>query len=206
MTTNEILQKLVDEIHTTVIASNDLEGNPVTSVIDMMLTEQEKLYFLTANGKQFYERLMRTGYVALSGMKGEDTMHTVAISVRGKVRNIGKQKLNEIFVKNPYMEEIYPKEESRSALEVFELYEGTGELFDLSCKPIYRQNFTMGNGKQEPHGYFISEKCKGCGACVAVCPQSCIEQWDGKYQIRQANCLHCGKCMEICSCDAVEKR
>lgn len=206
MNTKEIMEKLVNEIHTTVIASNDSDGNPVTSVIDMMLTDNEKLYFLTAKGKNFYERLMQHKYVALSGMKGADTMSTVAVSIRGKVRNIGNRKLDEIFRQNPYMAEIYPKEEARSALEVFEIYEGTGELFDLSCKPIYRKSFTFGNVGTEEHGYFIADKCNGCGACSLVCPQTCIIEKDNKYSIEQEHCLHCGKCMEICSCGAVEKR
>ena len=205
MTTQEIFEKLVNEIHTTVIASNDLNGNPVTSVIDMMLTENEKLYFLTAKGKKIYERLMRTEYVALSGMKGADTMSTVAVSVHGKVRNIGKEKLNEIFQKNSYMEEIYPEKEARSTLEVFEIYEGAGELFDLSCKPIYRKSFSFGNAKAEEYGFFISEKCKGCASCSMVCPQNCIVKSDKIYKINQEHCLHCGKCIEVCPYDAILK-
>lgn len=55
---------------------------------------------------------MRNGYIALSGVKGEDTMSAAAISLHGKARNIGKEKLGEIFKKNPYMAEIYPQEES----------------------------------------------------------------------------------------------
>lgn len=206
MTTKEILEKLVNEIHTTVIASNDPEGNPITSVIDMMLTDNEKLYFLTAKGKSFYERIMRTGYVALSGMKRADTMSTVAISVHGKVRNIGSEKLEEIFQKNSYMAEIYPKKESRNALEVFEIYEGAGELFDLSCKPIYRKNFTFGNGRAEEHGFFVTKRCSGCGTCQPVCPQVCIIKKEKSYAIEQEHCLHCGKCMEVCPNDAIEKR
>lgn len=206
MTTKGIFEKLVNEIHTTVIATNDSDGNPVTSVIDIMLTEHEKLYFLTAKGKNFYERLMRNKYIALSGMKGEDTMSSVAISVHGKVRNIGQEKLEEIFLKNPYMAEIYPKEESRSALEVFEVYEGAGELFDLSCKPIYRKNFTFGKTAQETHGFFVTDRCTACGKCSDVCPQACIENVGNHVEIRQENCLHCGKCMEVCPNDAIEKR
>ena len=206
MTAQEILEKLVNEIHTTVIASNDVDGYPVTSVIDMMLVENEKLYFLTAKGKNFYDRLMRNGYIALSGMKGSDSMSTVAISLHGKVRNIGKEKLGEIFIKNPYMAEIYPQEESRDALEVFEIYEGAGELFDLSCKPIYRKDFVFGNVKKEEHGFFVTEKCKGCGACLSSCPQNCITLRNKRAVIEQEHCLHCGKCMEECPYDAIEKR
>lgn len=45
-------------------------------------------------------------------------------SVRGKIRNVGNEKLKEVFAENPYMNEIYPGMESRNALEVFQMYEG----------------------------------------------------------------------------------
>lgn len=49
-----------------------------------------------------------------------------------------------LFEKNPYMEKIYPDEGSRSALTVFEIYEGNGEWFDLSKSPIERASFSFG--------------------------------------------------------------
>jgi len=60
-------------------------------------------------------------------MKGRDTLSTVAVSVRGAVRKIGKERLNEIFEQNPYMAKIYPTEKSRDALEVFQLYKWESE-------------------------------------------------------------------------------
>ena len=39
------------------------------------------------------------------------------------------------------MNELYPSVESMSALTVFQLYEGSGEWFDLSKKPIERAGF-----------------------------------------------------------------
>ena len=45
------------------------------------------------------------------------------------------------------MNELYPSVESMSALTVFQLYEGSGEWFDLSKKPIERAGFTFGGGK-----------------------------------------------------------
>ena len=53
------------------------------------------------------------------------------ISLRGKVKNIGSEKLDVLFEKNPYMKQIYPGE-TRKALEVFVLYEAQGEFFDIS--------------------------------------------------------------------------
>lgn len=108
MTTREILAVLQGEIHTTVFATVDDDGLPQTCVIDLMLADENGLYFLTAKGKSFYRRLMAKPFVALSGMKGKDTLSSVAISVRGRVRCIGKARLDEIFEKNPYMAKIYP--------------------------------------------------------------------------------------------------
>lgn len=69
-------------------------GHPQTRVIDMMLMDEKGVYFLTAKGKAFYAQLMEQGYIALSAAKGK-----VSVSLRGKIRNIGKEKLEEIFEK-----------------------------------------------------------------------------------------------------------
>lgn len=52
----------------------------------------------------------------------------------------------------------------------------------------------------------LSERCKGCGLCVQVCPKSCLElgreinrqgygyvQWD-----KDGKCIGCAFCAEIC--------
>ena len=82
MTTLEILHSLQSEIHSAVFATLDDRGLPQTCVIDLMLADEGGLYFLTAKGKSFYERLMARPFAALSGMKGGDTLSTVAISLR----------------------------------------------------------------------------------------------------------------------------
>ena len=205
MTTEEILHVLQKEIHSTIVGTVDGEGLPVTCVIDMMLSDEDGLYFLTARGKAFYERLMNRGFVAVTGLKGEDTMSSVSVNLRGKVRNIGKERLAEIFEKNPYMAEIYPSEQSREALEVFQIYEASGELFNLSQKPIFRQSFSYGGEKVKEIGYrIIPEKCIGCGICLNVCPQNCIIG-DCPKSIDQSHCLHCGNCFRDCPVQAVEK-
>ena len=139
-------------------------------------------------------------------MKGEDTMSSMAISVRGKVRELGYGKIPELFEKNPYMHEIYPTEESMHALTVFQICEGSGEWFDLSKKPIERASFSFGGAEKKQEGYFITDACIGCQSCVAVCPQQCINTDSVPLEIDQAHCLHCGNCMEACPVGAVEKR
>ena len=205
------LRYIVDEIHTTIVATVDDEGLPVTAAIDMMDADENGLYFLTARGKSFYDRLKKRGFLALTALKGEDTMTSVAVSVRGKVRELGYDRIPELFEKNPYMHTIYPTEESMRALTVFQIYEGTGEWFDLSKKPIERASFTFGCKEVEavarkPEGYYITDACIGCGSCAAVCPQSCIITDSVPYMIEQEHCLHCGNCLEACPVGAVERR
>lgn len=197
---------IVNDIHTVIAATTNKKGLPVTCAIDIMDCDDDGLYFLTAKGKGFYDRLTRNKYVSFTGVKGKDTMNMTAVSVRGKVTETGSERLPRLFKKNPYMAEIYPTEDSRKALSVFCIYDGEGEWFDLSKKPIERRSFTIDGGKVTDKGYFITEKCTGCGKCLAVCPQNCIDKGSPKpYNIRQNNCLHCGGCLEICPVGAVER-
>lgn len=205
MTTAEILTVLQREIHTTVFATVDDDGLPQTCVIDLMLAGDNGLYFLTAKGKAFYRRLMDKPFVALSGVKGADTLSSIAISVRGRVRCIGRERLNEIFEKNPYMARIYPTSESREALVVFELYQGEGEYFDLSRLPPFRQRFSLGGEQLQEHVYRIAaQKCIGCTSCLSVCPTGCISGTTPR-SIDASHCLHCGNCLSACPLHAVER-
>ncbi|MDE6597588.1 MAG: 4Fe-4S binding protein [Clostridia bacterium] len=205
METIEIFKYLQEQIHTTIIATNNENGLPVTCAIDLMDYDENGLYFLTAKGKNFYKRLKANGYLSLTGIKGENTMSCVAVSVHGNVKEIGVERLQRLLNKNPYMYEIYPTEQSRSALTVFCLHEGGVEWFDLSKKPIERFSFSFGGSLAEADGYFITDKCMGCGKCLSVCPQNCIIL-DGQAMIQKENCLHCGNCMRICPTKAVIRR
>ena len=202
----DYLSCIVQEIHTTVVATVDDDGFPVTAAIDMMDCDENSLYFLTAKGKNFYDRLAKRGFLALTAMKGEDTMSSVAVSIRGKVRELGDEKIPMLFEKNPYMYKIYPTEQSMKALTVFQIYEGFGEWFDLSKKPIERASFTFGGAEENADGYFITDGCTGCGSCVAVCPQKCINTDDIPHVIVQEHCLQCGNCIKKCPVGAVERR
>ena len=206
METSRVLKFLEKEIHSVIMATVGDDGLPVTCAANIMDSDEKGLYFLTAKGKGFYNRLKNNGYVALTGMKGSDTLSCVAVSVRGRVREIGSSLLQQIFEKNSYMNEIYPTEQSRGALTVFQLYEGDGEWFDLSKKPIERFSFTIGGAQEKIQGFEFTKRCTGCKACENVCPQNCIEFTNVPAVINQKHCLHCGKCLEICPQKAVVRR
>lgn len=194
---------LYEDIHTVIAATVDVAGLPATCAVDIMDFDEKGLYFLTAKGKSFYRRLKNTEYIALTGIKGEDTTSSVAVSVRGKARELGNDSALRLIEKNPYMNEIYPFVESKKTLTAFQLYEGVGEWFDLSKKPVERESFSFGASRGTEAGYFISGSCTKCRSCEIVCPQTCIEFENSKAVIRQENCLRCGACLAACPHGAV---
>lgn len=192
---------LVEELHSSTVATLDAAGRPQTRIIDMMLWDEKGVYFLTAKGKEFYSQLMEQKYIALSATKDG-----VSVSLHGKIENIGAEKLNEIFAQNTYMQAIYPGN-TRTALEVFRLYEGTGEYFDISTPAhVTRESFAFGGAAARQVGYFVGPGCIGCKLCYSVCPQKCIDISRMQVIIEQNRCLHCGRCAEACPVQAIEKR
>lgn len=51
MNTHEILKVLQEDIHTVIIATTDQKGYPYTCAIDMMLLEDESLFFFNSERK-----------------------------------------------------------------------------------------------------------------------------------------------------------
>ena len=133
-------------------------------------------------------------------------MSSVAISLVGDVEEVGPSYLGILLEANPYMYDIYPTEESRSALTVFRIHRGSGEWFDLSRRPVERANFRFGGFGTREDVYAITDACTGCGRCLDVCPQSCIDSTTTPYAIVERNCLRCGNCMEACPSGAVVRR
>ena len=194
------IKLLVEAIHSTTVATIGADGHPQTRVIDMMLYDDNGVYFLTAKGKAFYEQLMEQQFIAVSATKDK-----MAVSLRGKVRNIGYEKLDEIFEKNTYMQKIYP-DDTRSALQVFHLYEAQGEYFDISDpSKIIRESIIIGDASEVKTGYYVGKKCIGCKLCYSVCPKKCIDVSKKPVEIDQNHCLHCGRCAEICPKQTIKK-
>ena len=201
MTKTGYLKLLVEEIHSATVATIGANGHPQTRIIDMMYYDEKGVYFLTAKGKAFYIQLMEQQYVAISATKSK-----IAVSLRGKVKNIGKKNLDIMFEKNPYMKEIYPGD-TREAIEVFWVYEAQGEYFDISNpSQIVRDTIVIGDGEEVQTGYFVGENCIGCKLCYSVCPQKCIDISSVPVVINQKHCLHCGRCTEICPKQCIKKR
>lgn len=54
--------------------------------------------------------------------------------------------------------------------------------------------------------YIDPNKCGGCGKCIDVCPENCIEGKEGYVSVIDGfDCTRCGKCLEVCESEAVIK-
>ncbi|BDF59726.1 hypothetical protein CE91St36_25430 [Christensenellaceae bacterium] len=198
METKEYL-RVLREIKDCAFATVDENGRPDVRIIDVMMVEDDCLYFLTARGKNFYQQVLNQEFVAITGM----TKNWEMVSLRGRVRRVSQDYLAQIFEKNPSMNDVYPGD-SRNILEVFCLFEGQGEYFNLAQTPIFRQTFFVGRPEEQKKGFHITAGCISCGRCAEVCPQNCIEAGT-PYTIRQEHCLHCGLCAETCPVTAIDR-
>ena len=88
----------------------------------------------------------------------------------------------------------------------FQIYEGSGEWFDLSKKPVERASFSFGGINIPKNGYEIGEKCIGCGKCANVCPAKAIKMKNKLPKIDRSACIHCFCCQEFCPKGAMKVR
>lgn len=173
------------------------DGLPHARIVDIMLIENDTIYFITARGKSFYRQIESTKYVAIVGM---DTNYKT-IRVSGNVRKVERDYVDKIFDANPSMNEIYPGQ-MRDILEAFCIYEGVGETFDLSATPPKRHRFAFGGCKVIAPGYKILDNCTQCNECIDSCPENSISD---DLVIDTQTCIDCGRCYEVCPADAIAR-
>lgn len=207
--TNEIdadfCLRFLREVRDVAFATVDEEGLPTVRVIDVMMVEGGRLYFVAARGKAFYADVMRTRFVAIVGQSPDFRTCRLRGPVERPDDEVGRHRLvDRIFELNPAMKELYPGE-SRYVLEPFYLENAQGEYFDLSGKPIVRVPFALGAAREAAEGFVITDRCTECGTCAEACPEQCIVA-GSPYAIVQENCLRCGLCAEECPADAIERR
>ena len=200
ITKNDCL-RILKEIKDVVFSTVDEYGKPKSRIIDVMIIENEKLYFCTARGKDFYKQLVNDGEVSITGMNSEYKM----VRLEGKANKLEDQKewIDRIFNENPSMNSVYPSD-SRYILEAFCIEDAIIEFMDLNVEPINRKSFAIGEKQVKERGYVINEDCIECGICKENCPTKCIEE-GVPYFINHNNCLHCGLCYESCPVSAIKR-
>lgn len=201
MTIEEYLH-ILRSIKDVALATVDQHDRPQNRIIDVMLIEENRLYFCTARGKDVYQQLMHNPYIAITAMTPTYQM----IRLQGKAKRTSNQTkwIDRIFEYNQSMSQVYPGK-SRYILEAFYVETDFFEFFDLGKEPIYRESLIVAKSKPMEKGFYISDRCIGCGKCLTVCPQSCIHSGN-PYKIEQNHCLHCGLCFEKCPKQAIKRK
>ena len=116
MDTPKILSTLYSEIHSVVVGMIDPEGHPSSAFLDVMFAEEDAVYFMTSdNGRNLYHLLNSSDYISICGKTEGDFFHAKMITIQGRVRNIGKARVDELIDANPYMKNCIRMSKRKSA-------------------------------------------------------------------------------------------
>ena len=99
--------QILREIKDVSFASVDEQGNPQVRIIDVMLVEDEKLYFCTSRGKDFHRQLLQHPQIAITGMNSAYQM----VRLQGRSIRLSQQEywIHRIFDENPSMKDVYSR-------------------------------------------------------------------------------------------------
>jgi len=189
--------KLIEDAESVAFSTLN-NGSAEVRMINVMLIQEDGLYFITARGKAFYHQLKENPEVAICST---DTNY-VSVRINGEIKFCEDSAVSKkIFEHNPDLGDLYP-DGKRDIMEAFHMYRGKGEIFDISKMPLTRSRFAFGGASVNPAGFRITEKCTACGICIDECPVDIISEGD-IFSIDGVQCLECGRCAEICTEDAI---
>lgn len=138
----EFLDFAVKQIHNVDVATTH-QGEPSAQVCDLLLNKNEKLYIATSSQNPFFQDLINQPKVIINGYKGNGTMDSCGFSIKGTIKNVDHQYIDEIFEKNPYLNEIYADdiEAAKEDLRVLEITPQSAGYLDHRTTPIFMRKF-----------------------------------------------------------------
>lgn len=141
MTATKYLAILQDKIGAAVFATINEQQKPDSRFINIGVANDQGIFFMTSPASKFYAQLMATPYVSITGMAKADGEIEV-IRIIGDVRVMGQEMLEEVLKDNPYVKDVYPDEEKRKDVQVFQVFKGTGNYMHLQNR--IKEEFTFG--------------------------------------------------------------
>lgn len=196
------LEKL-KKIGVLAFATVDKYGCPQIRNISAIHYEENTICFFTAKGKNFCKELLADGKVQVLGY----TKYKEMIRLSGIAKEVTLKEnikwISVIFKEQPYLENLYPND-TKDIGQIFMIKDAVIEYFNLGVHPIFREQYTIGNGNIQKKGYVITSSCMECGECVKGCSQGCILP-ESPYRIQSNHCLHCGRCVKICPYQAIKR-
>lgn len=98
---------------------------------------------MTEKGNALFQCINHAPEIIVTASKGDGTMGSVGIAVKGLAKDSEYEFQTEIFKKNPYLNEIYAGhvEEAKKDLHTIEISVQSGSIYDIRKKPIYQRKF-----------------------------------------------------------------
>src|SRR5699024_10417915 len=90
--------------------------------IHIGVANDEGVFFMTNPKTDFYKQIKNNPNIAITALR-EETYLIQVIRITGKVREIGKERLEDLLEGNPYVEQVYPEESDRQGVQIIQLYE-----------------------------------------------------------------------------------
>lgn len=94
----EFLEFATNEVHNVDVATTH-NGAPSAQVCDLVLNKNGKLYIVTSSQNPFFQDLIHQPKVIINGYKGDGTMDSCGFSIRGTIKNVDHEYIDEIFEK-----------------------------------------------------------------------------------------------------------
>lgn len=135
-------KKLADIKHVVVATNN--QPSPAVAFIDVMDVNESGIYFMTSkNGRNLYSMLNDNDHVSLIAKSEGDFFHSKMFQIQGTIKNIGKEKVNELLDKNIYLKKLYPDYDlqKRQIIDVFKVEHGNVAYQDFATGE--KVNFTF---------------------------------------------------------------
>lgn len=111
--------------------------------------------------------------------------------------------LDVMFEENPYMKDIYPGD-TRRALEAFEIYQASGEYFDLTQTPVLREPIAIGAGESATgRCYRASQRAARLAGAVCLFARSAASSRAVHTASRRSTVCIAGACAAVCPAGAV---
>lgn len=125
MKLEEVMKVLQEQMKVAVFATVDEDNKPHARYAHIGVANEKGVFFMTHPKTNFYRQMQHNPHVAITAMS-EDGYLVQVIRIEGKVRQVGREHLQEILKDNPYVKHVYPNESERQGAQVFQLYQGEG--------------------------------------------------------------------------------
>ncbi|MDQ0222858.1 pyridoxamine 5'-phosphate oxidase family protein [Streptococcus moroccensis] len=139
------IMSILEDMKVAVFATVDKDGLPHARHAHIGVANEKGVFFMTSPTTNFYRQMVDTEHVAITAMSQEDYLIQV-IRIEGRVKQVGRDRLQELLKDNPYVNYVYPSKEEQESVQVFQLYEGQG--FYHSLTQGHKYVFTVGCEKE----------------------------------------------------------